>query len=46
MEQTKLKSLLENAIKEIEKNSDITIDEIIHKLSLEIQTNKLITDVN
>ncbi|HZW67927.1 MAG TPA: hypothetical protein VFF20_04910 [Pseudogracilibacillus sp.] len=46
MEQTKLKSLLENLIKEIEKNSDLTIDEIIQKLSLEMQMNKLITDVN
>jgi len=45
MDQIKLKILLENLIKEIESNSHITIDEIIVKLSLDIESYLFIEDI-
>lgn len=42
MSQTKLKLLLENLINEIEDNNSVTLDEIIYKLSLEMQSDILV----
>lgn len=46
MDQIKLKTLLENLINEIEANHNLTLDEIISKLSLEIKSQRLINDLN
>lgn len=46
MDQLKLKSLLESLINEIEENNSLTLDEIITKLSLEMQSQLLVKELN
>lgn len=42
MVQNKLKQLLENIINEIEKNELVTMDEIVHKMFVQIKNENLI----
>lgn len=46
MNQLKLKVLLENLINEIESNHNLSLEEIINKLSLEIETHMLVQELN
>lgn len=46
MNQVKLKILLENLIYEIEANNYLTVNEIVNKLTTEIQSHQLINEVN
>lgn len=45
MNQTKLKTLLENLLHEIENNHNLSIEEIINKLSLDIQSDLLVQEM-
>lgn len=46
MNEIKLKKILENLLFEIENNSHLSIEEIINQLSLDIETNLLLKEMN
>lgn len=46
MEQTKLKAFLENLINEIEDDRNLTIKDIIEKLSIDLEIRTFIEELN
>lgn len=46
MNEIKLKKILENLLFEIENNNHLSIEEIINQLSLDIETNLLLKEMN
>lgn len=46
MSQRKLKMLLTNILNEIENNENITIDDIIHKMTLEMENYLFLKELN